>query len=239
MGVTGSTTRADSRWRFPASLLILSLSLILISLSWPRLKAAWLYLPVESAIQEYWNDGSISAERLPELEQRARKALAVHSHPRYWEGLSLLKYLQALLPDNTLNEQRLAFSASVEAADASLRLAPVQPRLWMRRADAMDWLSFRPDPALAALKMSVFTGRVEPMLQASRLRLGYSRLGALDDEGRELLADQTLLAWQMRQAEVLRALRRGELPMSRLRYLLAPTHPDLLAEIEEALTPRQ
>lgn len=239
MGVTDSTTRADSDWRYPASLVIAVLSLILLALSWPRLHAAWLYLPVESAIQGYWNDGSMPAERLPELERRTRQAVAVHAHPRYWEGLSLLKYLEALLPGNSLNQQRMAFEASVAAADESLKLAPVQPRLWMRRADAMDWLSFRVEPALNAFKMSVLTGRVEPMLQPSRLRLGYARLGSLDEEGRDLLADQTLLAWQMRQAEVLRALRRGELQFSRLRYLLAATHPDLLAEIEQALSPGQ
>lgn len=237
MGDTVSTTRPDSGRRYALPLLLASLSLILLSLSWPRLHAAWLYLPVEGAIRQYWNAAAMPAERLPELERRSRDALAVHRHPRYWEGLSLLKYIEALQPGNSLNGQRLAFEASVAAADESLKLAPAQPRLWMRRAEAMDWLSFRPEPALDAFKMSVFTGRVEPMLQPSRLRLGYARLGALDEEGRRLLADQTLLAWQMRQGDMLRALRRGELPLSRLRYLLGSTHPDLLAEIEQSLAP--
>lgn len=237
MDDTGSITRADLSRRFALALLVVSLSLVLLSLSWPRLQAALIYLPVEAAIQAHWNGSPIPADQLSTLEMRAREAIDVHSYPHYWEGLSLLSYLEALQQGSRLNQQRLAFESSVVGANESLKLAPIQPRLWMRRADVMDWLSFRPEPALDALKMSVLTGRVEPMLQSSRLRLGYDRLGSLDEEGRQLLADQTQLAWQMRQAEVLRALRRGELRINRVKYLLASTHPDLLREIEQALSP--
>ena len=210
---------------------------LLLAVALPRLQAAWHFLPVEAAIERYWITGDLPAERLGELQRRSRESVAIHPHPRYWEGLSLLYYLEALQPDQRLHHQRGAFENAIQAADASLRLAPVQPRLWMRRADALDWLAYLAEPALQALKMSVYTGRVEPMLALSRLRLGYARLGALDEEGRDLLRDQTLVAWHLRQGDVLRALRSGQLPISRLRYLLADTHPDLLAEIEQGLGP--
>lgn len=176
-------------------------------------------------------------ESLTEIRQRARAAIARNPHPRYQEGLSLLYYLEGSQPGITLLNQRKALQSSVEAAEASLRLAPVQPRLWMRKADAMDWLSFYSEPALDALKMSVFTGRVEPMLQLSRLRLGYSRVHALDEEGLDLLRDQTLLAWKMRQREVIDAVREGDLQLVRMRFVLSTTHPDVLAEIEDSLAP--
>lgn len=222
-----------------APILVAILAATLIALAWPRLHAAWLFLPVENAIQDYWIDGSLSAEQLSDLQNRTRAAIDVHAHARFWNALSLLHYLEGLQADVSLNRQRQSFEAAIAAANESLRLAPIQPRLWMRKAEALNWLAFRADPALSAFKLSVYTGRVEPMLSLARLRLGYDRLGSLDEEGRELLRDQTLLAWHMRQREVLVALERGQLPFSRVRYLLESTHPDLLAEIELALAPLQ
>ena len=219
------------------SLSIAALCGLLIALSWPRLHAAWSYLPVESAIRDFWNEGALEPERLAKMRQRAGAVVSENPHPRYWEGLSLLHYLQGARPDMTLFDQREALESSVQAAEASLRLAPVQPRLWMRTADAMDWLSFYPEPALDALKMSVLTGRVEPMLQLSRLRLGYARVQALDEEGLDLLRDQTVLAWKMRQREVANAIRKGDLQLLRIRFVLSTTHPDVLAEIEDSLAP--
>lgn len=219
------------------SLSIAALCGLLIALSWPRLKSAWSYLPVEAAIRDFWNESTLESDRLTEMQQRAGPVVSENPNPRYWEGLSLLHYLEGAQPGMTLFDQRKALESSVQAAEASLMLAPVQPRLWMRMADAMDWLSFRPEPALDALKMSVFTGRVEPMLQLSRLRLGYSRVQGLDEEGLDLLRDQTLLAWKMRQSEVVKAIRQGDLQLLRIRFVLSTTHPDVLAEIEDSLAP--
>jgi hypothetical protein len=215
--------------------LVLVLAGALLLLSWPRLQASLHYLPVERAIDRYWLQGEIGPEQLLEYTKRARESAAMHSHPRYWEGLNLLHYLQATGPDRPLHERRQAYEDSIEAADRSLALAPVQPRLWLRKAHALNWLSFNADDALSALKMSIYTGRVEPVLMLSRLKLGYGLLGALDDEGKDLLRDQTLLALQMRRAELLRELKRGDLNLLRLRSLLQASHPDVIADLESEL----
>ena len=222
-------------------LLLLAVALLAITvlaLAWPRLQASLHYLPVERAIERYWLEGSIAADRMQGLQQRALESAETHSHQRYWEGLNLLYFVQANDDNASLHQRRSAFEQSIEAADRSLALAPVQPRLWLRKAHALNWLSFNPQQALTALKMSIYTGRVEPMLLLSRLYLGYSRMPAMDKESKNLLRDQTLLAWQMRRSEMVRALKRDELTMVRIRSLLENTHPDVLADMEEALAGR-
>jgi hypothetical protein len=83
--------------------------------------------------------------------------------------------------------------------------------------------------------MSIYTGRVEPVLLLSRLKLGFGLLAALDDEGKDLLRDQTLLAWQMQRPGLLRSLKRGDLNLLRIRSLLQQSHPDVIADLENEL----
>jgi len=218
--------------------LVTVLAIILLALAWPRLKASLHYLPVQAAIDRYWIDRKKAVEQMGGLQQRARESAQMHAHQRYWEGLNLLYLLQASAPGISLSEQREAYDQSILAADLSLALAPVQPRLWMRKAQALNWSSFTSGPAIDAFKMSVYTGRVEPQLFMARLQLGYGRLNAMDDEARGLLADQTQLAWEMRRNDLLRALKRNQLSQSRVEFLLWDTHEDVLAELEEATRPR-
>ena len=81
-------------------------------------------------------------------------------------------------------------------------------------------------------------GRVEPALLISRLQLGNSRLGQLDEEARGLLRDQTLLAWQLRQRDVSREMKSGELDFRRASSLLISTDTAILQEMEQAIAPR-
>jgi len=219
--------------------MLLALTAILVlTLSWPRLQASLLFLPVESAIELYWVNGDVPDTRLEALQNRARQSIRVHDHPRYWEGLSLLYYLQADRAGNSLSDRREAYEQVVEAANRSLAAAPMQPQLWLRKAHALNWLSFTPAAAIGAFKMSVYTGRVEPVLLMSRLALGFSRVNALDEEGRSLLRDQTLLAWQLRQRDFMSAIKQESLNLVQVQNLLSPSHTDVLVEMEQALAGR-
>lgn len=211
------------------------LALVLLALAWPRLRAALIYLPVDAAIERYYIDGEPPLAALAGLQQRARQSAALHSHQQYWSGLALLSYLQALDSGQPLAAQREAYEQSIAAADRSLALAPVQPRTWLFRGLAQSWLSFRDAGVIDSFKMSVYTGRVEPGLLLTRLRLGYARLGQLDDEARGLLRDQTMLAWRLQPGDVTRALQRGELDLPRVASLFGPADADVLHELEESL----
>jgi hypothetical protein len=211
---------------------------LVLFLSWSRLQASLNYLPVQSAIELYWINGEVPEAQLVSLQNRTLQSINLHPHQRYWEGLSLLHYLQAIQPDNSLSARREAYENTVSAATASLAMAPVQPQLWLRKAHALNWLSFTPAATIQAFKMSIYTGRVEPMLLIPRLVLGYTRVNAMDEEGRSLLRDQTLLAWRLRQRDVLRAIRQESLSFPQISILLSPSHTDVLAEMEEALAGR-
>ena len=250
MAITGNTTKSRSRparagrisrrmRSIPLLLFIAVLVSSLLALAWPRLRANIQYLPVQTAINQYLVNGELSRDRLVSLQNSALESIAILEHQRYWAGLSLLYYVQAISETNALNDRRMAFEGSVSAIDHSLALAPVQPDLWIRKAIALNWLSFIPNEAIEAFKMSVYTGRVEPILFMPRLQFGYSRLTALDDEARGLLRDQTQLAWEMEKSGLLKAITNGRLDIVRIRFLLFDSHPDLLAEIEAELGPKR
>jgi hypothetical protein len=213
------------------------LGMFTLWLAWPAAQASLLYLPVERALQAYWRGAELPAERLTDMQRRASAALAVQEHPRFHDGLSLAYYIRAGDADQPLYAQREAYEMSVAEARRSLALAPVQPDLWLRIAQVENWLSFSPENPVDAFKMSVLTSRVEPVLLVPRLELGFSRLGALDDEGLDLLRDQSMLAWQLARGDFLRAVRWGRLDRSGIVFLMAQTHPDVVAELEEALGP--
>jgi hypothetical protein len=218
------------------TVLIASLAVCAVmALAWPRLQATLRFLPVDAAIEAYWKRGELPPEQLQPLLQRSRESIALHPHHRYWDGLSFLYFLEGIDNKNTLSARRLAHEASIEAATESLKRAPAQPRAWLRIARSRSWLFFPPEQVISAFKMAIYTGRVEPTHLLVRLGLGYHYLPLLDEEGRELLRDQTLLAWRLRQREMILILKRGVLDFSLLRTTLSPSHDDVILEMEEAL----
>lgn len=212
-----------------------SLALIVLAMAWPRLQAALQYLPVEAAIDRYHLDGQAPLESLDELLERTYRSIGHHPQPRYWNGLAVLSYLQALDDSASLALRREAFERTVQAARQSLLLAPVQPRSWLYLALAQSSLTFRGAAAIEPLKMSIYTGRVEPALLLSRLQLGYARFAQLDQEARGLLRDQTLLSWRLKPREFSRAIMAGDIDFQRIAALLGPTAPGVLQEMEGSL----
>jgi hypothetical protein len=231
MAATDNTTTA----KFGLTLFIAVAALYTLSLAWPRLHASLLYLPVDTAISNYWEKGETPTTQLRALQQRAEQSIEIHPHHRYWNGLSFLHYLEGADENNSLYERRQAFEHSIEAATVSLGRAPSQPRAWLRIARAGSWLKYPPEEVIAALKMAIYTGRVDPSLFMARLVLGISYLSQMDGEGTTLMRDQVLLAWQLQPREVTKALKNGEIKFTRIEYLLAETHSDVLAEMEASL----
>lgn len=239
MAGMGSTTRAETVSGLARQAIYFALAAflaaVLLTMSWPRLRAALHYLPVDVAIDNYYLSGELPADSRGPLRQVAIESLSLYEHQHYWDGLGLLNYLQGVDASLPLYLQREGFEQSVEATSRSLELAPIQPRAWLRRALALGWLSFRDTGISDAFKMSVYTGRVETALSISRLQLGYSRLGQLDEEARSLLRDQTLLAWRLRQNSVIMALKQGSLDFRRVSSLLIGTDSGVVREMEASL----
>lgn len=221
--------------QLPLTLLIAAAALYTFTLAWPRLRASLLYLPVDTAISNYWDKRETPSSQLQGLQQRAKESIAIYPHHRYWDGLSFLYYLEGGDDNNSLFERRQAFERSIEAATVSLGRAPSQPRAWFRIASARAWLQYPPAGVISALKMAVYTGRVDPSLFMARLVLGMSYLPGMGEEGIALMRDQALLAWQLQPRQVTEELKSRTLKLERMKDLLASTHSDVLAEMEASL----
>jgi hypothetical protein len=215
--------------------LVFVLALGLLLLSWPRVRASLRYLPVDTAIARYWVGETIPADQLRALGARARESLELHGHYRYWDGLSFLHYLGGLDAGSPPLERRHALESSIEAALEAVGQAPMKPMTWLRIAAARASLKYPGDQVLAALKMSIYTGRVEPTMLPLRLELGYSHLGSMDDEAVILLRDQTLLTWRVQGSAFVRSIRSGAIRFSDVERVLAGSHNDVLEEMEEQL----
>ena len=68
-----------------------------------------------------------------------------------------------------------------------------------------------------------------------RLELGYDYRLALDEEGRVLLTDQTLLSWRTQPRQLMARIRRGDISFSAISQALAGNHDDVLEEMEQAI----
>lgn len=215
--------------------LILAASVFLLWLAYPRLHASLLYLPVDTAISNYYDTRETPSGQLEGLRQRAQDSIAIYPHHRYWEGLSLLYHLQAADKQNPLHQRREAFEQSIIAAEASLARAPSQPRTWLRIAQARAWLRYPPEEVIEAFKMAIYTGRVEPSMFMTRLLLGLAYLPRMDAEGAAMMRDQVLLAWQLQPRDVTRALKDRTLRFAGLEQLLSEAHSGVLAEIKDSV----
>jgi len=216
-------------------LLSAALAAYLLALSWPRLQASLHYLPVDTAISNYWTTQTTPSGQIKGLQKRARESIQIHPHHRYWDGLSFLLYLEGADNNNLLFQRQEAFEQAIEAASVSLGRAPSQPRAWFRIARAKAWLRYPADEVIDALKMAVYTGRVDPSLFMARLLLGMSYLPRMGQEGIALMRDQTLLAWQLQPREVTKALKSEALRFSQIESLLVEAHSDVLFEMEASL----
>jgi len=200
----------------------------LLVAAWPRMQASLHYLPVDTAIKRYFASNEIPTAQLPALRGRARESIALYDHYRYHDGLSLLNYLEAIDPATAPWRRRPALVRSERAGVDALRQAPAKPRTWLRVARARAAIGRSEAQVVAPLRMSIFTGRVEPTLLVPRLELGYAYLPGLDEETVALLRDQTLLAWRVRERDFRRAVSSGRLDLSRVESVLGIQGKDIL-----------
>ncbi len=217
-------------------------AIALLVLSWPRLQASLTYLPVDTALKNYYASREIPTLQLPALIERTRQAITRHDHYRYRDGLSTLYYLRGLDQRSPSRERRPAFEQAITEAQNAVAAAPARPLAWQRIARTHALLGHGPDKVIPPLKMSIYAGRVEPTLLIGRLELGYRYLTALDDkavrpddEMSGLLRDQTLLGWKIQPRELSRAIEQQRIPWQGIQDLLGGRNDRVLQEMEVSL----
>ncbi|RPH97022.1 MAG: hypothetical protein EHM68_09845 [Lysobacterales bacterium] len=223
----------SSQW-FALSLAT-TLALATLALAWPRLQASYRFLPVDLAIERYFEDRQIPSQRLLTLLGFAGQAARTHDHYRYHDGLSFLHYLRGLDIYTPALQRRDAFRAAETEAIEAVRRAPAQPEAWLRLATVRSILRDEPETVLAPWRMSVFTGRTHSTLLAHRVGVALPYLEYMDEESRAMLRDQLLLAWSLKRAELLRELKLRDPALQRTRELLQGFAPEALAELEAGI----
>ena len=219
-----------SSWLIVASVTLVSIAVL--TLSWPRLKASFRYLPVDIAISRYYVDQQIPSDRLEVLVGFTEQAIAYHDHYRFHDGLSTLHYLRALDVLTPALERRDAYRQAAAEAMTSLGQAPAQPSAWLRLATVRWILHDEPEAIIQPWKMSIFTGRTHSSLFANRVEIGLAQREFMDQEAVAMLRDQLLLAWRARPGTLIRVLARRDQDLVVTRALLVSTDPAALAEME-------
>ncbi len=203
-----------------------------LALAWPNLRASYRYLPVDFAIQRYYETREIPSDRLPVLIRFAEEAIAHHDHYRYHDGLSLLLLLRGVDLNTPALERRPAYERAAEEAETALARSPVQPLLWYRLATIRSTLREEPEDILSAWKMAIFTGRSDVTLLAPRVGLGLGLRGYMDEESVAMLRDQIHLAWRVRPGALVQMLSERDPGLAIVRPLVAPTDPTAFADME-------
>ena len=221
--------------RYTLILLIGVSAFILLSLSWPRLRASLRYLPVDTAILKYWETREANTGQLDALIVRAQESIALHDHYRYWGGLSELQILSGRDMAKPYWQRRQVLEQAIASSLEMVERAPAKPRAWLRIARTRAFLGYSQDEVIPAWKMSILTGRVEPTLMLIRLELGLMYFNGLDDEAVSLLRDQAVLTWAVHRRAVLKRLESGALNIDRMREVLAGRNEDIIAEMEAHL----
>ncbi len=223
-------------WQSLAYLLLTVMVVLLWMMALPRLTASLEFLPVQqSQLQLYTSSGSDLD--IPVMIDRSQRAIAYHEAYPYHATLSLLHYVQGTDTAASLFLRRSSLDESIEHARRALNGAPLQPDLWLRMAQA-GVQNFLPAQELAAyFRMAILSGRVEPTHLIARLQIGFALQALLDEEGLNLLRDQVLLAWNLKQHEFSIAIRNRQLNRASVEALLSASHPDVLREMEATLGP--
>jgi hypothetical protein len=203
-----------------------------LALAWPRLQASLRFLPVDIAIERYYQDRQIPSHRMLTLIGFAEDALARNDHYRYHDGLSLLHYLRGLDVYTPALERRDAYRAAEAETMETVRRAPAQPEAWLRMATVRSILRDEPESVIAPWRMSVFTGRTHSTLLAPRVGMALPYLEFMDGESRSMLRDQLLLAWSLKPNELLRELKARDPSLASTRELIATLAPAALTDME-------
>ena len=207
-------------------------AIFVLTLSWPRLQASVRYLPVDIALDRYFQDRQIPSGRLEVLIGFAAESIAYHDHYRYHDGLSLLHYLRGLDINTPAMQRRAAYREAEAEAVTTLQRAPAQPSAWMRLANIRWVLRDEPEKIIEPWKMSIFTGRMDSTLISQRVETGLAHRQYMDQEAESMLRDQLLLAWRLQPGTFIKVLSRRDPNLLLTWELVQNTDPAALEEME-------
>ena len=215
--------------------LVLLVSMALFFMALPRVRAAFNYFPVDSALDRINHSESLDDEKLTQLIETAQASISLYDNPHYWEGLSVLFLYQAQKQGLSQEAGVKSIKLAKNSLEQALSSSPANAYLWYRLSVTHVLLRSPPEQTIKLLIMSIMTGPNEPEILIQRLNLCLLFFASFKEDDIDLLRSQTLTAWTLSPTDFLSTVASDEQRISIIRQLLADNHVAVLDEMEEAL----
>lgn len=215
------------------AVVVLVASVFVLALSVPRLRASLSVLPADAVQSRYAQTGEFPTASMGYLTDVLVSGIENHDDPAYWAQLGLIHFIRAeSASDDQARGKDLALA--LQATGSALARAPVAPDLWLRMAIIRASLEEPSSEVVAAWRLSIDTGRVEPSLAVKRVELGLIYFSALSTEDRLQLLDQARIGWEMKRADLAAMVRSDPRYRIRFRELVKEAAPEMLAGLDQA-----
>ena len=166
----------------------------LLMLAVPRFIASLYALYLEAAFKQ--TQKKLPAEDYEKSIVHLTQALAWYENPEYWQTQAFF-YLALFnsSPSYPLAKEQELLKQAQASVIQGLRLSPVDPYAWFRLAMVDKMLQMPTAQIINALKLSFYSGRVEPDLLMPRLSFSYDYYNAFNEEMRGAWRKQIPVVW--------------------------------------------
>lgn len=188
--------RADSPLRYLSACLAGVMGIALCALAIPRLGAAFDLFPVLDSLNAVRVPGGVlPGSRIDRLTQALTDAANWTDNGRLWTDTALAEI-------SRLDGANYSFAE--EALHTGLQMAPANPYAWLRMS-YVQYAQGKNAAAVAAARMSVFSGNYVPDLMRSRLGMLLALHGWMAPDDVAMVGQQIGLMWATRPEEVVAA----------------------------------
>lgn len=205
----------------------------LLILATPRLMASLYALYPQTVLQE--TNKSFTTEISEKCISDLNKSLAWQNNAT---SLTMLSSFYVKIHNATpaikfdLREQLLLKART--ALTQSLAINPIAPYEWLQLAE-LDNQLFNPKQVIInSIRMSFYTGRVEPELTITRLKFSYLYFNDFDDEMKNLFQRQIVIAWNLTPTDLITFLKATE-PAIDIALMSLSNMPEQLELLKKSL----
>lgn len=213
---------------FAAALGAVLVAAAMLYLAAPRMIAALIMLPADPTLSTLRRGKPVSPARIDALIASRARALAwVSGDGQVRADLAFVRLERAVAGRRDRGPGPMALQRASLALRQALSHKPINPDAW-RWLAAARLAAGNPRNAVAALKMSLFTGPYVTYLAIPRLRLALLLWPGLDGEDRALVHRQIRYAWWLAPDRLVALAARAN-TLSPFRTALAKSPNDLAA----------
>jgi hypothetical protein len=227
----GRSRRSWRRGRFTAWLGFIVGLVLLVAGAGQSISALEIYLAISQTMSAGDSPGN-------PVENPAAEDLKVREAPCWAEAQDLFLLAWAknrLIASREPSEASAAVLASaISDAERAVQKAPGYSPGWLMLADLRREAGAPESDVAKLLKISILTAPFDPYRVNGRLVVGFSIYSSLDEEGRDLLAEQIQMAWRHAPKDLVKlALAPDRVDRLFLTRLALAADPSVLAEFEK------